>query len=503
MFVRQKKNKSGVISVQVISKSTGTYKVAKTIGSSANALIIKQLVADGEFWIQSQQGLQTLDFEQKDYLFEEFLSSIQQIKVSGTTLILGKIFDGVGFNAIKDELFKKLVLARICYPASKLKTVDYLRRYEDYSTTEDLIYLYLDKLQSKYKRTVQDISYKHTLQVLGNDIQAVFYDVTTLYFEIEAEDELRKTGFSKDGKHQQPQIVLGLLVSKGGYPLAYEIFKGNKYEGDTMMPVLNLFKRRYQFKTLTVVADAGLLSNKNIQALQSNNYEYILGARLKNETTAMKQQILSLQLANGNSSLIAKDDTTKLIISYSDARAKKDNYNRERGLKKLQRQIDIGKLTKAQINNKGYNKFLKLSGAIEVKLDNTKVKEDKKWDGLKGYLTNTNLTKEEVIENYKHLWNIEKAFRISKNEIKIRPIYHYKNQRIQAHICLSFVAYKVYKELERQLKEMKAAYSVEKAIEIAKTIYTIKAVKPASKQLFEKVLLLNEEQQNLYKLFYP
>jgi len=269
-----------------------------------------------------------------------------------------------------------------------------------------------------------------------------------------------------------------------------------------MMPILNLFKRRYQFKTLTVVADAGLLSAKNIQALQKNNYEYILGARIKNETALIKQQILSLQLSNESSSVIIKDDVAKLIVSYSDARAKKDNYNRERGIKKLQKQIDTGKLTKAQINNKGYNKFLKLSGTINVKLDKTKVSDDKKWDGLKGYITNTTLTKEEVIDNYKHLWNIEKAFRISKNEIKIRPVYHYKNERIQAHICLSFVAYKVYKELERQLKQKEATVSVDKAIEIAKTIYTIKATKPSSKEILEKILLLNDEQRNLYDLFY-
>ena len=501
MFVRQKKNKSGVISVQVVSKARGIYQLAKTIGSSADPLQIKKLVTEGEYWIQQYLGGQTFDFADKDHLLEELLGSIEQIQVSGTSVILGKIFDEIGFNAIKDELFKKLVLARICYPASKLKTVDHLRRYENYTTTEDLIYLYLDKLQAAHKRTLQNISYHHTLQVLGNDIQAVFYDVTTLYFETETEDELRKTGFSKDGKHQQPQIVLGLLVSKGGYPLAYEIFKGNKFEGDTMMPVLNLFKRRYQFKTLTVVADAGLLSNKNIQALQDNHYEYILGARIKNEAAAVKEQILSLQLANGSSCMITKDSAAKLIISYSDARAKKDNYNRERGIKKLQKQIDTGKLTKAQINNKGYNKYLKLTGKLEVKLDTGKVKEDKKWDGLKGYITNTNLSKEDVIENYQHLWSIEKAFRISKNEIKIRPIYHYKNERIQAHICLSFVAYKVYKEMERQLKEKKATISVDKAIEIAKTIYTIKAIKPTSKQLFEKVLLLNDEQRNLYRLF--
>lgn len=501
--MRQKKNKSGVISVQVISKARGIYKVVQTIGSSADDVKVKQLVGEAELWIKKQTGSRLLDFENKDVLLEELLGSITQVKMSGPALILGKIFDEIGFDAIKDTLFKKLVLARICYPVSKLKTVDYLRRYEGYSTTEDLIYLYLDKLHSTQKRTVQNISYQHTLQVLGNHIQAVFYDVTTLYFEIDTEDDLRKTGFSKDGKHQQPQIVLGLLVSKGGYPLAYEIFKGNKYEGDTIMPILNLFKRRYQFKTLTVVADAGILSNKNIQALQNNNYAYILGARIKNETTLIKQQILALQLTNGNSSMIIKDEVTKLIVSYSDERAKKDHYNRERGIKKLQKQIDTGKLTKAQINNKGYNKFLKLRGTIDVTLDTTKVTEDKKWDGLKGYITNTTLTKDEVIDNYKHLWNIEKAFRISKNEIKIRPVYHYKNARIQAHICLSFVAYKVYKELERQLKEKEPTLSVDKAIEIAKTIYSITATKPSSKELFEKVLLLNKEQQILYKLFHP
>ena len=167
MFVRQKKNKSGVISVQIVSKATGAYKVAKTIGSSADSLQIRKLVADGEFWIQQQTGKLRLDFEQQDNLLDELLGSIQQISVSGTTLILGKIFDEIGFNIIKDELFKKLVLARICYPVSKLKTVDYLRRYEDYYTTEDLIYLYLDKLHSTHKRVVQDVRYQHTLQVLG------------------------------------------------------------------------------------------------------------------------------------------------------------------------------------------------------------------------------------------------------------------------------------------------------------------------------------------------
>jgi transposase len=501
MYVRQKKNKSGVVSVQVIDKSSGRYRVAKTIGSSSDATIIKRLVAEAELYRTRQLGLLEIDFEHTDTLFESFIAGITRIRIIGIEFLLGKIFDTIGFDKIKDELFRKLVLARLCYPVSKLKTTEYLRRYEGYDTDEDKIYRYLDKLYSTQKRTVQQISYQHTLQVLNNAVSIVFYDVTTLYFEIKQEDELRKTGFSKDGKHQNPQIVLGLLVSTDGYPLAYEIYKGNKFEGDTMLPVLNAFKRKYKLKKLVVVADAGLLSNRNIESLISNKYEYILGARIKTESHALKTRIQALELKNGETAFIQKDSNNKLIISYSQARADKDNANRERGINKLKKLIKSKKLTKAQINNKGYNKFLKMTGEMAVKIDEDKINQDKQWDGLKGYITNTTLSNDEVIENYNHLWQIEKAFRVAKTDIKIRPVYHQLPKRIEAHICISFVAYKVFKELERQLKQLQADLSPEKAIDIAKTIYSIKGTKPKSKITFEKTLLLTEEQKLLAKLF--
>lgn len=500
MFIRKKRNPSGVISVQVINKSSGKYKVVKTIGSSSDTAIILDLVGQGNMFIKECEGVQ-FDFDKTDSLFDQFINSIQQVRIVGTELLLGKIFDEVGFNEIKDELFRRLVLARLCYPLSKLKTVDYLRRYECYETDEDKIYRYLDKLHHSQKRTVQKISYEHTLKVLNNNIHIVFYDVTTLYFEIKEEDTLRKTGFSKDGKHQCPQIVLGLLVSTDGYPLAYEIYPGNKFEGDTMLPVINLFRRKYKLQKLVVVADAGLLSNKNIEALQENGYEYILGARIKNESAVVKAKILALTLGNGKSQIIKKNEQTKLIVSYSATRAYKDNVNRERGISKLEKLIKSKKLTKSQINNKGYNKFLKMSGEIEVRLDKTKIDQDIKWDGLKGYLTNTTLSSDEVIENYNHLWKIEKAFRVAKTDIRVRPIYHQLQHRIEAHICIAFVAYKIYKELERLLKEKNAGMSPEKAIEIAKTIYSIQAQKPKSKEFSERLLLLNDEQKELAKLF--
>lgn len=488
------------MSIQVIDKSSAQYRVVKTIGSSSNKKIAEKLFDEGELWIRKQQGLE-LDFDKTDDLFEHFIDGIKQISVIGHELLLGRIFNDIGFNKVKDELFKRLVLARLCYPGSKLKTTEYLRRYEGYETDEDKIYRYLDKLHSTQKRAVQQISYEHTLKIIDNKINIVFYDVTTLYFEIEQEDILRKTGYSKDGKHQCPQIVLGLLVSTGGYPLAYEIYQGNKFEGDTMLPVINLFKRRYKLQNLIIVADAGLLSNKNIEALQQNHCQYILGARIKNESNGVKNKILALKLKSGESDIIQKDEQNKIVISYSNSRAKKDDANRQRGILKLEKLIRTKRLTKAQINNKGYNKFLKMTGEVEVILDKTKIELDKKWDGLKGYLTNTALSKEDIINNYGHLWRIEKAFRVAKSDLKIRPIYHQLPHRIEAHICIAFVAYKIYKELERLLKELKTELSPEKAIEIAKTIYCMKAQKPKSNEILNRVLLLNEEQRVLAKLF--
>jgi transposase len=394
------------------------------------------------------------------------------------------------------------VLSRLESPSSKLKTTDYLFKYYSLSIDVEAIYRYMDKLYNTQKQKVQQISYHHTKEILAADIRMVFYDVTTLYFEIEKEDNLRKTGFSKDGKHQHPQIVLGLLVSVGGYPLAYDIFEGNKYEGDTMLPLIDAFKERYQFERLTIVADSGLISNNNIAELEERGYSYILGARIKSQPGHIKEQICALGLKNGESKVIWKSETTALIINYSGKRAKKDLFNRERGLKRLEKQIASGKLTKSNINKRGYNKYLKIEGEMKVAIDREKFTDDAKWDGLKGYQTNDiSLSKEDVIDNYQQLWKIEKAFRISKHDLKIRPIYHRKQRRIEAHICLSFAAYKVYKELERLLYKKRAKISAEKAIDIAKTIYNIKVRIIGSDQTIGKTIITNDEQRYLVNLF--
>jgi transposase len=499
MFVRKKVNKSGVVSVQIITKVNGKSKLVTTIGSSNNVEVVESYVNEGYRYIATFGGQITFDFSNEPTIVKSVFQSISSHTEVGTEFLLGKIFDEIGFNAINDHIFRQLVLSRLTYPVSKLKTSDYLGKYHDLAYPVQQIYRYMDKLHSTQKELVQMISYEHTKKILGDEISIVFYDVTTLYFEIDQEDELRKTGFSKEGKHQNPQIVLGLLVSKNGYPLAYDIFEGNKFEGHTMLPILDAFKEKYRLTQLVIIADSGLLSNANIEELQSKNYEFILGARIKNEKHNVQRKILSLNLKNGESAVVKKD-SLKLIVTYSDSRAKKDRINREKGLKKLEKQIKTGKLTKSSINNKGYNKYLKMEGDIHIIIDYQKFEADSKWDGLKGYITNASLSKEDVLENYQHLWQIEKAFRISKTDLKIRPIYHRLQRRIEAHICLSFVAYKVFKELERQLKEKKTMLSPEKAIETARTIYQVKTYSRGVE--VAHIILITNEQKNLAQLFH-
>ncbi len=503
MYVRRKKNASGSTSVQVVQKIRGRIKIVKTIGSSKLASQIEELCQMATEEISLLQGSVELPFYEdiEQRYVADFKNSIQELRLVGPELLLGKLFDEIGFNAIEQELFRHLVITRLVYPVSKLKTVDYLARYKGIQLSVYSIYRYMDRLHKHQVEQVKSISLKHTLGLLGNQMSIVFYDVTTLYFESKEEDEFKRMGFSKDGKHQQPQIVLGLLVSQGGYPLDYDVFEGDKYEGDTLLPIIEHFADKYQLDQLVVVADAGLLSQKNIALLSKKQYQYILGARIKNESEAITKQILALQLQDGQSAMILREDGTRLIVSYTKARALNDYNNRKRGMEKLEKKVKSGKLTKQHINNKGYNKYLAIEGKASIRIDKEKYEDDKKWDGLKGYRTSTHLTKEEVIEQYHQLWQIEKAFRISKHDLQIRPVYHQLKRRIEAHICIAFAACKIYKELERQLKEKNTAKSPEQVMDILKTIMAVRFTTPYSTKVYEELILNTAEQKQIAALF--
>ena len=491
MFVRKKKNQSGSVSIQIIQKQQGKYTVIKTLGSSSEEEEIDRLFKRAQEYIPRLFNQITL-FDDPSNLPRVDELSNDDIRVAGPELVFGKIFNHIGFNQIPDSLFKDLVISRITHPGSKLQLSEYLRENNRKEISADNIYYFMDKLNSKYKHQVEDISFTYTRKLLNGKIGIVFYDMTTIYFESSQPDELRMTGFSKDGKHQHPQIFLGLLVGRNGYPIGYDIFEGSIYEGHTLIPILEKFEKRFKFEKPIVVADAGLLSSENISTLTKNGYTFILGGRIKNEANTIKKEIEKVGFTDGHIVKIQKPDNTVLFVSYSDTRARKDKANRDRGLKRLEKSLNTGRLTKSNINNRGYNKYLKMEGELSIKIDYTKFENDCIWDGLKGYITNTKLNGEQVIDSYNNLWKIEKAFRISKTDLKIRPIYHRIRERIEAHICISFVSYVLFKDLERILT-LNTNISIKKAIKAINKMYEI--VVPLPGEQIHTIRLKNNETQ--------
>lgn len=448
------------------------------------------------------EGSGTLFLDQDDLKVESFVSSLSNdaIQVIGPELIFGRIYDAIGFNKVDSDLFRHLVITRLFHPGSKLKAIDYLYRFLNVSLHVDEIYRFMDKLSGQLKEQVEQIAFEHTRSVLGGEINIVFYDLTTLHFEAADEDDLRRTGFSKVGKHKNPQIYLGLLVGLHGFAIGYDIFEGNIYEGHTLLPTIQKFEQRYNLNKPVIIADAGLLSKDNIRMLEANGYLYIIGARIKNETQKVRGRILEELWQDGHSINIKKGENQKIVIAYSEKRAAKDRHNRERGLARLEKSLKKGRLTKANINNRGYNKYLKLIGEVQIQIDYDKYNADQCWDGLKGYITNTSLRAKQIIENYNNLWQIEKAFRISKTDLKIRPIYHRLRHRIEGHICISFTAYSIYKELERVLKVEKSYLSVKRATELTHNMYQLNFMLPESKHHKSILLRMNQEQADLYQI---
>ena len=404
MFVRKKKNRSGTISVVVVDKSRNKFREVKKFGVASTDEEADALVKDAQLWLHRYGGMQYLDFDGTDKTEADIdyaLTHISKFLLNAPQTILGRVYDSIGFDKVEDDILRHLVIARCCEPQSKLATSAYLKSYFDEDISHFQIYRYMDKLYNTQQELVQQISVEHTKKILSGKIEIMFYDVTTLYFEASPgpEADIRQAGFSKDGKSKEAQIVLGLLVSEDGYPLSYSIFNGSQYEGFTMIPVIDDFVRKFSLKDFVVVADAGLMNSKNIELLKSAQYKYVIGARIKNESVKIRNWVLSLEKEDKKVYEMPYGDGEKLVVSYSEKRAKEDAYNRNKGVERLRKSFKSGKITKDKINKRGYNKFLEISKGVEVTINQDKIDEDAKWDGLKGYITNTDLSGEDVINS--------------------------------------------------------------------------------------------------------
>jgi transposase len=396
--------------------------------------------------------------------------------VQGIHEVYGTLFDELSFQTIfakptktTIKLFRDIVMARIANPQSKKGSVDLLE--EDFGVSLNLtsVYRMMDRIDDVVIDRLNDLAYQHTKQLFPEKIDIIFFDCTTLYFESFTEDDFKKNGYSKDLKFNQPQVLLALMVTKEGLPIGYRAFPGDTYEGHTIVPIIKEIQTKYDLDKVVFVADSALFSKDNlkeIEKLEDHGIEYIVGARLKNLPQKLQAQVLNknnyVTVKEGCAVSAFEYSDRQLIVNYSAKRAKKDAHDRERAIERLTKKLQSKKSPKEYLSNHGYKKYLKVVGKSTIQLDKEKIKTDSQWDGLHGVITNAKqLSNQEILEQYNNLWQIENAFRITKHDLKVRPIFHWKPERVKAHLAICFTAYMLVKYLEYRVRLQYARLSPE------------------------------------------
>jgi transposase len=435
---------SGASAVQVIRYVNRRRVVVKHVGSAHLQEEIEVLLATAHEWIESythqlsvfpqtveeSSVLQLEDFEYLGF-YHAFLYEV-----------LDQLQERIGYRQLDAPMLNDLVTIRVIEPASKLRSIELMETYFGIKHRRQSFYDAAPRWL-QLKNRVEETTVTFAKNEFSFDYSIVFYDVTTLYFETFEADELRKQGFSKDSKSQQPQILIALMVTKEGFPIAYEVFPGNTFEGHTMIPVIKSFIKNQDVKTLTVVADAAMISASNVEELRAASVNYIVGARLGNLSIDMLDKISHKLIRKDESSMRVATDNGYLICSFSQKRFLKDKYEMEKHIQKARLLINHPSKTKK-------TKFIR-TGPQKLELNEDLISKTTKLLGVKGYYTNLPenvLTNSQVIQRYHDLYKIEQAFRVSKSDLRTRPVFHFKEGPIKLHILICFMALAVSKYIE-------------------------------------------------------
>lgn len=428
-FIRKVKTASGATAVQIAHKAYGKIVKIEHIGSAHTKEDLETLLALAKKRILGDQ----------QSLFAESPSLKISLKQSISHLLLEVLteqYNHLGFNQLQDDIFTYLCVARIVEPTSKLDSIRVLSDLGITGISIDRLYRCLNQIIAKdYRKVITQQCFVHA----ANGISLVLYDVTSLYFEVQEEDAYRKSGMSKE-RRLEPQIIVGLLVDQNGFPLGLHSFEGNTAETNTILPVIEGFKRQHKLSNITVVADAGMLSHKNLEALTNAGYTYIVGSKMhkipydiaeyKKSGELVDKQIITTELAGGQ----------RVIYQYRKKRAALDLRNIEKQITKAE------KIIKGITTGKKA-KFLSVK-TKEKKLNQALIDKAKILAGIKGYVTNLAVPDEQVIASYHQLWHVEQSFRMSKSDLKARPIFHQKRDSIEAHLTIVLAALAIGKVIE-------------------------------------------------------
>ncbi len=459
MKIRVVKTSSNARAVQVVHYQNNKRVILQHIGSAHSDEKLNELILIAKERIKSfSNQLSVFQDDQPNSLLHLNHCTFVGVKYRFFYELINSIQDKIGFDDLP-VLLNDLVTIRIFEPASKLRSLELMEQFFGIKHSRNAYYKIAPKC-IELKELVEQKVIVFAKENYAFQFDIVFYDVTTLYFETFEEDELRKNGFSKDNKSQQPQILIALMVSKEGFPITYEVFSGNTFEGHTIIPVVNQFIEANKVKEFTVVADAAMISTENVKQLIQNNINYIVGARLGNIPSSLLENIDNNIIREDGKSIRIKTDNGFLICSFSSVRYRKDLYEMNKQIEKAKQVVEKPSKSKKLKFTKTNNHQLEINEGL---IEKTKI-----LLGIKGYYTNLEASVADdktIIERYHELYKIEQAFRISKSDLQTRPIFHFKEQPIKLHILICFMALVISKHIE-----LKTSSSIRKFLDESKKI---------------------------------
>ena len=429
-YIRKVKTASGAIAVQIAYTEHGRIIRIEHIGSAHTEAELETLIALAK---QHLRGSQLSLFKDNGPLRIILRESVSYLLMQ----TLKEQYDFLGFDQLRDDIFAYLCIARMVEPTSKLDSLRVLAELGVNGLSKNRLYRCLGQvIAHDYRTTISKKCYAHAT-VKG--ISLLLYDVTTLYFEMQEEDDFRKPGMSKE-RRLEPQIVIGLLVDQFGFPLGLHSFDGNTAETTTILPVVDAFKKQHRLQEITVVADAAMLSNKNLEELDKSGYTYIVGSRMHKIPYDIAEYQKNQELADNQIITTPLKGKQRIIYQYREKRAALDRRNIEKQIDKAEKILD-GKTSLRK------TKFLSIK-TKDKKLNQALIEKARALAGIKGYITNLDAPEVQVISAYHQLWHVEKSFRMSKSDLKARPVFLHKRDSIEAHLTIVLAALAIAKVVE-------------------------------------------------------
>jgi len=473
VFIRKVTTKSGATAIQVAHRVAKRDVVIKHLGSAHSQQELTTLVQKAQQFISKDQPS----------LFDNPIPFADIVALGSSAIFLFQtlqsVYRSLHFDRLQDFTFEHLVLARLIEPASKLDTIRILDELGvDHLPSYTSIHRCLKKVVDKNYRAQLSALCLHASR--QEHLSLLLYDVTTLYFEIQKEDEFRKPGLSKE-RRLEPQIVVGLLVDRLGFPLELHEFEGSMAETKTLIPVINQFCQTHHIDTgkITITADAGMLSANNLAELELFGFSFIVGSRIAKTPYQIKEyakshpdeelvdgQILETTQAFG----YRKENKVerRVIYQYRKKRAQLDLSNIDKQICKAKRIIS----GQAPLKKAAFITLTKTRPALNQEL----IVEHRLRAGIKGYVTNipspqdnptSGVPPQELIAAYHQLFQVEKSFRMSKSDLKARPIFHRKLDSIRAHLTIVFAALAIARYIETR-----TTISIRKFAHILKRVQT-------------------------------